>query len=76
MQLVRTLMPALLGNALEFYDYACFSSLTTELTKALFPDDDYGRQREHSEPLIAPLRPLRPAPRAGCAPRASQPGGQ
>jgi len=42
--LVRTLMPALLGNTLEFYDYACFSSLTTELTKALFPDDDYGRQ--------------------------------
>ena len=44
MQLVRTLMPALLGNALEFYDYACVSSLTPELTKALFPDDDYGRQ--------------------------------
>ena len=39
-QLLWTLLPALLGNMLEFYDYACYVSLTTEIASNMYAADD------------------------------------
>lgn len=43
-KLLMILMPALLGNTLEFFDYACYSNLTTEIAKANFGDSAGGSE--------------------------------
>lgn len=39
-QLLWAILPALLGNVVEFYDYAAYTSLTPELTDNFYAEDD------------------------------------